>query len=149
MKAIAGEDLKALKVEIDPAGPLADYNAKGFKVQRVGMDTVNGEPCYMVRVSCPSNHSITYSIDEKNYYVMREVRRGGGITCGSTLAATLKKEVDNEVTIDYGDYKKGPGGYILPYSITVSAIGVPIIVQKVEINSSVDVDGLSRPLAAR
>ncbi len=29
-KAVYGEDLKALKVEIDPAGPLADYNQKGL-----------------------------------------------------------------------------------------------------------------------
>src|ERR1700760_3602053 len=109
VKSISGEDLNALRVEIDPAGPLADYSSKGFKVQRVGLDTVNGEPCYKVKVSCPSNHSITYSIDEKNYYVLREVRRGGGINCGSTLAATLKTAADNEVTIDYSDYKKGPG----------------------------------------
>jgi len=149
MKAIAGEDLKALKVEIDPAGPLADYNAKGFKVQRIGLDTVNDVPCYMVKVSCPSNHSITYSIDEKEYHVLKEVRRGGGISCGTALAAALQKDLNNEVSILYGDYKKGPGGYILPYSITVSGIGAPIIVQKVEINSSVDVDGLSRPAAAR
>ncbi len=113
----------------------------------MGLDTVNGEPCYKVRVSCPSNHSITYSIDEKNYYVLREVRRGGGITCGATLAATMKKEVDNEVTIEYADYKKGPGGYVLPYSIKVSTIGIPILIQKVEINSTVDVDGLSRATA--
>ena len=143
-KAIYGEDLKALRVEIDPAGPLADYNAKGFKVERVGADTVNGEPCYKIKVSCPSNHSITYSIDEKSYYVLREVRRGGGISCATALAAAMKKEPDTAVTIEYADYKKGPGGYILPYSILVSGIGTPIIIQKVEINAIVDVDGLSR-----
>jgi len=143
-KAISGEDLKALRVEIDPAGPLADYNSKGFKVQRVGLDTVNGIPCYQVKVSCPSNHTITYSIDEKTYYVLREVRRGGGINCGSALAAAMKTGPSNEVTIEYGDYKKGPGDYVLPYSISVSGIGAPIIIQKVEINKNVDVDGLSR-----
>jgi len=144
-QAISGEDLKALRVEIDPAGPLADYNAKGFKVQRLGLDTVNGIPCYEVKVSCPSNHSITYSIDEKTYYVLREVRRGGGINCGSALAAAIKSKDNGEVTIEYGDYKKGPGDYVLPYSISVSGIGAPIIIQKVEINSSVNVDALSRP----
>ena len=145
VKPISGEDLKALRVEIDPAGPLADYNSKGYKVQRIGLDTINDIPCYKVKVSCPSNHTITYSIDEKNYYVVREVRRGGGINCGSALAATMKTAVDNEVTIDYADYKKGPGDFVLPYSITVSGIGAPIVIRKVEINKTVDVDGLSRP----
>src|SRR5258707_7893714 len=46
---LAGEDLKALRVEIDPAGPLADYNAKGFKVEKVGVDTINDQPCYQVQ----------------------------------------------------------------------------------------------------
>lgn len=143
-KAITGEDLKALRVEIDPAGPLADYSAKGFKVERNGVDTVNGEPCYKIKVSCPSNHSITYFIDQKNYYVLKEVRRGGGILCGSQLGGPWSGNASDAVTIEYGDYKKGPGGYILPYSITVTGVGAPIIVQKVEINSKVDVDGLSR-----
>lgn len=143
-KAITGEDLKALRVEIDPAGPLADYSAKGFKVERAGVDTVNGEPCYKIKVSCPSNHSITYSIDEKNYHLLKEVRRGGGILCGSQLGGPWSGNSGDAVTIEYGDYKKGPGGYILPYSITVSGIGAPILIQKVEINSTVDVDGLSR-----
>jgi hypothetical protein len=144
VRPITGEDLKALRVEIDPAGPLADYNAKGFKVERNGVDTVNGEPCFKIKVSCPSNHSITYSIDEKNYYVLKEVRRGGGILCGSQLGGPWNGNTQSAVTVDYGDYRKAPGGYILPYSITVSGIGAPIIVKKVEINSTVDVDGLSR-----
>jgi hypothetical protein len=145
VKSITGEDLKALRVEIDPAGPLADYNAKGFKVQRVGLDTVNSEPCYKVKVSCPSNHSITYSIDAKTYYVLKEVRRGGGIVCGGSLGGPWNNNADNEVTVEYGDYKKGPGGYVLPYSISVNGIGAPIIIQKVEINKTVDVESLSRP----
>jgi hypothetical protein len=144
-KAITGEDLKALRVEIDPAGPLADYSSKGFKVERTGYDTIAGEPCYKVRVSCPSNHSITYSIAEKTYYVMKEVRRGGGILCGSQLGGPWNGSPESVVTIDYSDYRKGPGGYILPYSINVSGIGAPIIVQKVEINKTIDIDGLSRP----
>jgi len=145
VRAITGEDLKALRVEIDPAGPLADYSAKGFKVERVGFDTVAGEACYKVRVSCPSNHSITYSIDEKNYYVLKEVRRGGGILCGGGLGGPWNGSPGSEVSIEYGDHKKGPGGYVLPYQITVSGLGATIAVSKVEINSTINVDGLCRP----
>jgi len=146
-KALSPEDLKALRVEIDPAGPLADYSQKGFKLEKAGVDTINGEPCYKVKVSCPSNHSITYYIDENNWYVLRETRRGGGLVgCGSEITG-WNGASDGSVTIDYADYKKGPGGYVLPYSITVSGLGVPITIQKVEINSTVDVDGLSRPNA--
>lgn len=145
-RSIPYEDLKALRVEIDPAGPLADYGAKGFKLEKAGTDTIDGVPCYKIKVSCPSNHSITYSIDENNWYVLKEVRRGGGINCGGgSIGGPWNGSTDNEVTIGYADYKKSPGGYILPYSITVSGIGVPIIVRKVEINKTVDVDALSRP----
>jgi hypothetical protein len=146
-KSITPEDLKALRVEIDPAGPLADYSQKGFKVEKAGVDTVAGEACYKVKVSCPSNHSITYSIDEKNYYILKEVRRGGGILCGANLGGPWNGNPGGEVTIEYSDYKKGPGGYILPYQITASGLGVPIVIKKVEINSNVNVDGLARPNA--
>jgi hypothetical protein len=142
-KPITGEDLKALRVEIDPAGPLADYSDKGFKLEKLGMDTVNGEPCYKVKVYCPSNHSITYSIDAKTFYVLKEVRRGG-MLCGGSLAEDLHVNKDGEVTIEYSDYKKGPGGYILPYMINVAGLGAPVAIKKVEINSAVNVDALAR-----
>jgi hypothetical protein len=146
-KPIIGEDLKALRIEIDPAGPLADYSAKGFKVERAGLDTVADRPCYKIKVSCPSNHSVTYSIDAQTWYVLKEVRRGGGILCGGNIGGPWSGASDSQVTIEYGDYRKAPGDYILPYSITVSGLGAPIIVRKVEINKTVDVDGLSRPNA--
>lgn len=142
-KPITGEDLKALRVEIDPAGPLADYNNKGFRVENAGTDTVNGEPCYKVKVSCPSNHSITYSICEKDYYVVKEVRRGG-MLCGGSLAEDLHVNKGGEVTIEYSDYKKGPGGYVLPYMINVAGLGAPVAIKKYEINSDVNLDALTR-----
>ena len=146
-KPITGEDLKAFRVEIDPAGPLADYGAKGFRVERAGVDTVGGQPCYRVKVSCPSNHSITYSIDEQNFLVLKEVRRGG-MLCGGSFADDLNVNKGGEVTIEYSDYKKGPGGYLLPYTINVAGLGAPVMIKKVEINSGVNVDKMSRPTAS-
>ncbi|GGB23178.1 hypothetical protein [Puia dinghuensis] len=144
-KPIPTEDLKALRVEIDPAGPLADYSAKGFKLERLGTDTIYGQPCYVVKVYCPSNHSITYSIDQNTWYVLRETRKGGGFTSCGAMIKGWNDSGDGTVTFDYSDYKKGPGGYILPYSITVHELGAKVSIEKVEINKNMDVDTLGRP----
>ena len=147
-KAIPNDQLRALQVEIDPAGPLADYNNKGFRLEKVGTDTVDGQACYKIRVSCPSNHSITYFIDQQNWYILRETRKGGGFMGGGGTAAGWNSPGDGVVTIDYSDYRKGPGGWILPYSVTVAGIGAKMTINKIEINRSVDVDVLSRPRSA-
>lgn len=144
-KPLFGEQLKAMRVEIDPAGPLADYNDKGFKLERAGADTVNGRLCYKIKVSCPSNHSITYSIDAQTYYILREVRKGCDMMDVDDNSIGWKGSGDGTVTIDYSDYRNGPGGYVLPYSLYVEGLGAKMKLLKVEINKTVDVDGLSRP----
>jgi len=129
-KSLPSAQLRALQPEIDPAGPLADYDAKGCKVDLDGKDTVNGAPCYRIRLSCPMGQSVVYSIDMKSYYILRETRRGGALS------------------IDFSDYKTTPEGYIFPFTIVTDATGGKINVERVEVNHNVDVDTLGKPRKA-
>jgi hypothetical protein len=148
-KPLTNEQFNSLRPEIDPGGPLLDYNAKGNKVDLAGMDTVDGHPCYRLKVSFPTGNSAMYSIDAKTWYLLRASHRGGSvmgsIVPGNGANDNAGVHPDGVVTMDYGDYKIVPGGYIFPYSITYSPYGAKVTMQKIQVNSSVDEETLSRP----
>lgn len=138
-KPLPSDLLKAMRPQIDPAGPLVDYAAKGCRVDLEGRDSVNGISCYKIRLSCPMGQSVTYFIDAKTYYIVRETGRG------AMMCVSMPDGADKDVTIDFSDYKKTPEGYIFPYSIITNAFGAKMTIEKVEINHNVDVEALSRP----
>jgi len=140
-KPMASERLRALQPQIDPAGPLADYSAKGSRVDFLGRDSVRGIACYKIRLSCPMGQSVTYFIDTETYYVLRETGKGG------MLCVVLDNTTNpgDDIMIDFSDYKKTPEGYIFPYTIVTNAFGAKMSIEKVEINHNVDVEALSRP----
>jgi hypothetical protein len=140
-KPLPYDQLKALKPQIDPAGPLADYAAKGDRVDLEGRDTIRGIPCYRIRLSCPMGQSVMYYIDAKTYYIVRETGKAG------MMCAVLENNTTpgGDICIDFSDYKKTPEGYIFPYSIVTNAFGATMTIEKVEINHNVDVEALSRP----
>src|ERR1700761_5834525 len=73
-KALPPLQLKALQTEIDPAGVFIDYNQKGIRMEKIGTDTLNGRPCYKLRATFPNIESITYSVDMKSWYIVKETR---------------------------------------------------------------------------
>lgn len=127
-KSLPSAQLRALQPDIDPAGALADYDAKGCRVDLDGKDTVNGVPCYRIRLTCPMGQSVVYSIDMKSYYILRETRKS--------------------LSIDFSNYKCTPEGYIFPFTIVTNASGGKINVEKVEVNHTIDVDTLGKPRKA-
>ena len=140
-KPMATERLRALQPQIDPAGPLADYSAKGSKVDFMGRDSVRGIACYKIRLSCPMGQSVTYFIDAQTYYILRETGKGG------MMCVVLDNTTNpgDDIMIDFSDYKKTPEGYIFPYTIVTNAFGAKMTIEKVEINHNVDVEALGRP----
>lgn len=143
-KSLPSDQLKALQPQIDPAGPLVDYAAKGDRVDLVGRDTVRGIPCYKIRLSCPMGQSVIYYIDAKTYYTVRETGKAG------MMCAVLENNTTpgGDVCIDFSDYRKTPEGYIFPYSIVTNAFDAKMTIERVEINHNVDVEALSRPKKA-
>jgi hypothetical protein len=143
-KSLPPDQLHALQTEIDPAGCFLDYSAKGSKIERLGTDTLDGRPCYVIKIWFPSIQSITYSIDQKTFYILKETRYGGGIMGGGALLPGWNSKADGMVDISFADYKILPGGYIFPYSITIGGLG-KVSVTKVEVNGNINVDALSKP----
>jgi hypothetical protein len=143
-KTLPDDELRALQTEIDPAGCFIDYQAKGMQVQRVGTDTVDGRPCYKVKIWFPSSQTIVYYVDQQSWYVLKETRKGGGIIGGGAFSAGWNSKDDALVDLYFDEYKAVPGGYVLPYAITIGALG-KVAMTRVEVNGSMNVDALRAP----
>jgi len=144
-KPMTDQQFKSMQPEIDPGGPLVDYGAKGNKLEMAGRDTVNGQPCYKLRVYFPSGGMATYSIDARTWYILRASHHGGNVLGTIAPAGSKDEHPDGDVSIEYGDYKVIPGGYIFPYSITLGLYGAKISIAKIQVNANVDADGLGKP----
>lgn len=143
-KALPPGQVRALQTEIDPAGVFIDYRQKGNKIERIGTDTLDGHPCFKLKVWFPNNESIVYSVDQQSWYLRKETRRGGGIMGGGGSNGGWSANADGMVDIGLDDWRAIPGGYVLPYAITIGGLG-RVAITKVQVNGNVDADTLSKP----
>jgi len=143
-RALPPEALKALQTEIDPAGVFIDYNQKGNKIEKIGIDTLDGRPCFKLKVWFPNNEHILYWVDSQNWYLKKETRPGGGIMGGGGAIGGWNGNADAMVDIGLDDWRAIPGGYVLPYAITIGGLG-KVVITKCQVNGTVNVEGLSRP----
>jgi hypothetical protein len=144
-KPMTVQQFKSMQPEIDPGGPLVDYGAKGNKLEMAGRDTVDGQPCYKLRVYFPSGGTATYSIDARTWYILRASHHGGNVLGTIAPAGSKDEHPDGDVSIEYSNYKVIPGGYIFPYSITLGLYGAKISIAKIQVNGNVDADVLGKP----
>lgn len=142
-KTMPEAQVKALRMKLDPAGALADYAAKGNKIEQAGLDTVDGHPCYVVKVWFPSNEFITYSIDRKTWYILRERRKGGGILGQGNSDLGWKGPPDGSIDIRFYDYRNTRGTYIFPFGMMIEGLG-RINISKIEVNGTVDEEELTK-----
>ena len=83
----------------DFAGTLVDYHAKGYTLDYLGTEDVDGTEAHKLRVTRP-NGDITYVYLDPDYFL--EVR---------AINRRIEHGVPNETVIDYGDYEKVEGVY--------------------------------------
>jgi hypothetical protein len=142
-KEMTADQVKKLQWQLDCTSPLVDYAAKGNKVELTGSDTVNGNECYKLRLTFPSGEYITYAIDKKTGYELRESRKTGSALGGG--AGGGGRNADAEFKIEFSDYQKTPDGYMFPFTIVAGGFGAKTSIEKLEVNKPVDVATLSKP----
>ena len=96
--------VKQLQTELDIAGPLVDYAAKGYKAELMGKEDVEGTDCYKIKMMIDSSNSISYFIDSKSYLLIRSAQKGGAFGGRRGGAGG-----DVEMFTDYSDYKAVDG----------------------------------------
>lgn len=97
---MSADDAKELAENAaDFAGALVDYKAKGYKLDYLGTEDVDGTDAYKLRVTRP-NGDISYVYLDPDYFL--EIR---------TVDRRIQHGVPKETVTDYGDYEKVDGVY--------------------------------------
>jgi len=119
------EEMKQIVEDADFDGPLVNYQAKGNKVEYVGMEPVEGTDAYKLKVTLKNGDIFNYYMDT-DYYVPIKI---------DTKRFIRGEERESETYL--GDYKEVAGVYYA-YSMETGQKGSPfrqkISIDKVEVN---------------
>ncbi len=116
------DEVKESQSDLDVAGPLVDYAAKGHKVELLGKEDVDGTESYKINATLASGKTITYFIDPASNLIIRtkEKRKMNG------------QEADLQT--DFSDYKEVEG-VKMPYSIT-QQFGT-VLISSIKVNQAI------------
>jgi hypothetical protein len=102
---LSADDAKALGEDAaDFIGTLVDYQAKGYKLDYLGTEDIDGTEAHKLRVTRP-NGDVAYVYLDPDYFL--EIR---------TVNRRIEHGIPNETITDYGDYEKVNGVY-LPFAL--------------------------------
>jgi outer membrane lipoprotein-sorting protein len=102
---LSADDAKALgEAAADFTGTLVDYQAKGYKLDYLGTEDIEGTEAHKLRVTRP-NGDVAYVYLDPDYFL--EIR---------TVNRRIEHGVPNETVTDYSDYEKVNGVY-LPFAL--------------------------------
>jgi len=97
---MSADDAKDLSEDAaDFAGTLVDYKAKGYKLDYLGTEDVDGTDAYKLRVT-RAKGDVTYVFLDPTYVL--EIR---------TISRRIQHGVPRETVTDYGDYEQVNGVY--------------------------------------
>jgi hypothetical protein len=134
------DDAKSLGEDaIDFTGPLVNYKAKGYTLDYLGTEDVDGTEAYKLRVQRP-NGDLTYVYLDPDYFL--EIR---------TVNRRIEHGVPNESVTDYGDYEKVSGVYFAleqEYGPKASRNRQKIQIETAEANVAVEDTQFHFPAAA-
>jgi outer membrane lipoprotein-sorting protein len=137
LEPMAADMVASQQNELDIAGPLVDYTAKGHKLELQGQEDVNGKNCYKIKVTYASGKDATYYIAPDTWYLVRMKAKGmmrrGGPGGGGGAAPT-----EQEFIVDYSDFRKTDDGFIFPYQVTTAGMGGTTNFEKIEVNKPAD-----------
>ena len=116
------EEVKEGQSDLDIAGPLVDYTAKGHKVELLGKEDVDGTECYKIKATLAGGKEMTFFIDPASNMIIR------------TKSKVKANGQETDVQTDLSDYKEVEG-VKMPYSITVG-FGT-ILISSIKVNQTI------------
>jgi outer membrane lipoprotein-sorting protein len=128
--AMPAEAVAAQQTELDIAGPLVDFNAKGHKAVLSGKENSgSGTECFKIKLTTSAGRETNYWIDAKTYLLVQSSQKMTGRGGAETEAITL-----------YSDYK-AVDGVLFPHTVESKGQGPgggSTTFDKVELNKPVD-----------
>lgn len=138
--------LPAMQTDMDIAGPLVDYAAKGHKAELEGKENVGDISCYKIKLTTKAGKTITYWIQADNYLLLQSTPTGSGMSGRrrNTEGDKANQQANAGKTyILYKDYK-AVDGVLFAHSIEMKTEGGDgrssggTTFDKIEINKPVD-----------
>jgi outer membrane lipoprotein-sorting protein len=129
-------ELKGMVEASDFDGPLIDYKEKGNKIEYLGIDQVDGDDAYKLKVTLKSGDIRTYYFDT-DYFVPIKIE-----------SKTFVRGQEFESETSLGDYKQVAGVYY-PFSSEIGQKGSQfksqVITEKIEVNVALEDTRFTRP----
>lgn len=136
VETLSEEELKGVVEGSDFDGPLIDYKSKGNKIEYLGIDQVDGDDAYKLKVTLKNGDVRTFYFDT-DYFVPIKLE-----------SKTIVRGQESESETTFGDYKEVSGVYY-PFSIENGAKGSPfkaqIIYEKIEANVALEDTRFTKP----
>jgi hypothetical protein len=129
------ELMTAFETEMDIAGPLVDYAAKGHTTELMGKENIDDITCFKIKLTTKAGKGITYWIRTDNYLLLQST------SIESDIQTTRSKS--GKTLIVYRDYK-AVDGVLFAYSFEKRIEGgemqgsSDITFSKIEVNKFVD-----------
>ncbi len=130
----SSDEAKMAKINADLDGQLVDYKAKGYQVEYLGMEDVDGTNAHKLRVKLNDTDSRTFFLDPDFFLEIRTEDR------------FQMRGAEMVVKTDIGDYEKVNGWYMPFYSETR---GQKISIDTIVANSKVDPTQFAFPTAPK
>ena len=107
--------IKSMQDQLDIAGPLVDYAAKGYKAALEGKETISGKEAYKLKLTNTTGKEATYYIDTKTNLLIQSKQMSDGN--GRNNSGPI------EIVTDYSDYKD-VDGVMFPQTINIEGNGM-------------------------
>lgn len=136
---MSADMLKDVKDQADFDGPFIDYAKKGYTIDLVGKEDIEGTPAYKLKMVKDGNETLVW-IDADSFLDIK--------TAGKRKIQG--QEIESETTI--GNYQEF-GGLLFPMQIEMKPKGAPagqtITIEKVELNPELADDQFAMPKVAK
>lgn len=140
VESLSEDEMKGVLFDSDFDGPLVNYEAKGNKVEYVGLDPVDGTDTHKLKVTLENGDVLHYYMDT-DYFVPIKVE-----------LQRIVRGAPRELESILGDYKEVNGWY-LPHSLESGPKGsqfkASITFDKIEANVDLNESRFHRPAAAK
>jgi hypothetical protein len=124
------DQLKQLKGQLDPFGPLFNYKDKGNKVELVGKEKVDKKDVYHLKITTTGGDVSDQYIDATTYLLTKTKASANG----------------QEVEINFSDYKDVEGiKFAYAMDITNQMGNIAFLTNKIKINGPVDEKLFKKP----
>jgi hypothetical protein len=130
----SSDEAKMAKINADVEGQLVDYKAKGFSVEYLGMEDVDGTNAHKLRVKLNATDSRIFFLDPDYFLEIRMEDR------------FQMRGAESVVRTDVGDYEK-VNGWFMPFYVETQ--GQKISFDKIEANAKLDSAQFAFPTTAK